>query len=107
MKDSDLIRIEDKHLVIGNIISEGGYGFIYNASEISEKDFIKLKKISPSPKTGEKTKKKGLYSKFIKGFKKKKEKPDKTLELKLKANKVKKGQQYALKKIITQNSERY
>ena len=105
MKDSDLLRIGDKCLLIENIISEGGYGFIYKATEIDEKDFNRLKIRSPSPMKGKKANQK-LYSKFLKGFKKGKEITEKSIQKKLGKNSLKKGQSFALKKMITQGNER-
>jgi hypothetical protein len=110
MKDSDLIRIGDKYLVIENIISEGGYGFIYKASEILEKDFNRLKIRSVSPIKSKGKKESGtnkLYNKFLKGFKKGKEVTEKTIKKKLGGASLKKGTSYALKKMITQSNERY
>ena len=107
MKSEDFLRIDDKYLIIENIISEGGYGFIYKASEIAEKDFIMMKGRSTSPvKNTEKKESKGLYNRFIKGFKRGKKKAKQKLDLKYKGKGIKRGKQFALKKIITQNSER-
>lgn len=106
MKDSDFIRIGDKFLVIDNIISEGGYGFIYKASEIDEKDFNRNKIRSVSPiKSKKESKSKKLYNKFLKGFKKTKD-TNKGNEKKPSKHNVKRGTSYALKKMITQNNER-
>lgn len=108
MKDQDLLRIEDKYILIGDIISEGGYGFIYKANEIDEKDFIRLKTESPlKNKEKDSNKKKGLVSKLVDGFKKKKDYAKKTFEKKYNGHKIKKGKEYALKKMITQDKERY
>lgn len=107
MKDEDLIRIQDKYILIDKIISEGGYGFIYNAFEIQEKDFIRLKSQSDSNQVNnESSKKKGFVSKIVQGLKKKKEIAQKTYEKKFTGHKIKKGKEYALKKMITQDKER-
>ena len=110
MDDQSLIRIGDKCLVIENIISEGGYGFIYKASEINEKDFNRLKIRSVSPikgKSKKQSKSKKLYSKFIKTFSKDKKLSKKSLGKALNSKNLKRGTSFALKKMITQNNERY
>ena len=108
MKDQDFIRIGDKYLIIENIISEGGYGFIYKASEIDEKDFnrFKIRSVSPIKKNKKKESKPGKFSKFLKGFKKGKEIAEKTIKKKFNMKSIEKGTSYALKKMITQNNER-
>jgi ribosomal protein L14E/L6E/L27E len=108
MTDQELIRIGDKCLVIQNIISEGGYGFIYKASEIDEKDFNRFKIRSVSPiKKSKNNQSKGNFSNFLKGFKKDKKASKKKSDKKFNFNKLKKGTSYALKKMITQNNERF
>ena len=110
MTDQELIRIGDKYLIIENIISEGGYGFIYKATEINEKDFNKMKIRSVSPikkKEKKESTSKKLYNKFLKGFSKGKKVEAIKLDKKLKKNNLKKGKSYALKKMITQNNERF
>ena len=110
MKKRKFIRVGEHHLLIENIISEGGYGFIYQAAEISPEDFKRLVLSSGSKGkdgVGKTTKKKGFMGKFLKKLGRKKVKAPKVekKEGEQFAN-VKKGQRYALKKMITQNPER-
>lgn len=110
MEEPNLIRIGEKFILIENIISEGGYGFIYKASEIEEKDFNRLKIRSVSPIKGKQkkqSKSKKLYSKFLKTFSKDKKLSKKSLSKTLDPKNLSRGATYALKKMITQNNERY